>query len=67
MPPSHIAYIVTEGTGGPDSRANWREVGAVWPHKNGNGFALVIHPQLSVAGRLVCTERRERPAREESR
>jgi len=61
VPPSHIAYVVTEPNGGgPDSRAIWREVGAVWPHKRGSGFDLVIHPQLSVSGRIVCTERKER-------
>lgn len=68
MSPSHIAYIVTEANGGgPDSRANWREVGALWPHKKGTGFDLILHPQISVCGRVVITERRERPAREESR
>ena len=35
----------------------WRRVGAVWPHsKGGGGFDLVIDDQLSVTGRIVCTE-----------
>ena len=60
--PSHIAYVVTEPKGeGTDRKAIWREVGAVWPHRNGNGFDLVIHDQLAVSGRIVCTERREKP------
>jgi hypothetical protein len=37
-----------------------REVGAVWPHKNGSGFDLVIVDQLNVSGRIVCTERKEK-------
>ena len=61
MLPSHIAYVVTDPPGdAPDSRAIWREIGAVWPHKNGHGFDVVIHAQISVSGRIVCTERRER-------
>jgi hypothetical protein len=57
--PSHIAYVVTDPKeeGG---KATWREVGAVWKHRNGTGFDLVVHDQLAVSGRIVCTERRER-------
>jgi hypothetical protein len=61
MLPSHIAYTVTEpANGGPDSRATWREVGALFPQKSGKGWLLVIHPQISVSGRVVVTERREK-------
>ena len=42
MRPQFIAYVVTNSNGGPDSRAIWREIGTVWPHRNGNGFDLVI-------------------------
>jgi hypothetical protein len=41
-----------------------REVGAVWPHKNGTGFDLVLVDQISVSGRIVCTERKEKAAGE---
>jgi hypothetical protein len=58
--PSHIAYVVADPKQGTDRKANWREVGAVWPHKNGNGFDLVVHDQLAVSGRIVCTERKEK-------
>lgn len=58
--PSHIAYVVSkQNQAGRDDI--WRQVGAVWPHKNGNGFDLVIHEQVSVAGRIVCTERKDKP------
>ena len=63
-PPSHIAYVVTDPEEGSDRKAIWREVGAVWQHKNGTGFDLLIHDQISVSGRIVCTERRERQAGE---
>lgn len=60
--PTHIAYVVTEPKEGSDKKAIWREVGAIWPHKNGSGFDLVVIDQLSVSGRIVCTERKEKAA-----
>jgi len=33
---------------------------AVWPHTKGNGFDLVIADQVSVTGRIVCTERKDK-------
>ena len=56
--PTHSAYIVTEAKGGPDQKGFWHEVGAVWPHKNGEGFDMVIPAGLSVTGRIVCTKRK---------
>jgi len=60
--PSHRAFVVTEGNG-PD-RATWHDVGALWPNKNGKGWLLVIHPGISVSGRVVIVERKdkEKPA-----
>jgi len=58
--PTHIAYVVIE----PNRRGQksiWRRVGSVWPHENGNGFDLMVDDQISVAGRIVCTEPKERP------
>ncbi|MDS4055362.1 hypothetical protein [Accumulibacter sp.] len=53
--PTHRAYIVqepkTEG-----GKARWIEIGKVWPHKNGNGFDLIIPKGLSVTGRIICIE-----------
>jgi hypothetical protein len=59
--PSHTAYVVAETREGAQKKAFWREVGSVWPHKNGAGFDLVIFDQLAVSGRIVCTERKEKP------
>jgi hypothetical protein len=58
--PTHIAYVVTEPKEASGKKAVWHEVGAVWPHEKGNGFDVVIHKQVSVAGRIVCTERKEK-------
>jgi hypothetical protein len=64
--PSHIAYVVTETGTGRDKKAFWREVGSVWPHKNGGGFDLLIHDQLAVSGRIIITERKDRAAAEQA-
>ncbi len=37
-------------------KPHWLEVGAVWPHKNGTGFDLVIPKGLAVSGRIICVE-----------
>ena len=60
--PSHTAYIVTEPKEGTDRKAQWHEIGVIWPHRNGNGFDLVIPAGLSGSGRSVCTERKDPPA-----
>jgi hypothetical protein len=62
--PTHTAFIVKDPKEGTDQKAMWREVGAVWPHKKGNGFDVVLFEQLSVSGRIVCTERKEKQAAE---
>ena len=59
--PTHIAYVVTNPKEGSEKEAVWNRVGAIWPHKNGNGFDLVLFDQLSVSGRIVCTERKDKP------
>jgi hypothetical protein len=52
--PTHTVYIVTEPKEGSDRKALWHPVGAIWPHKNGEGFDIVIPAGLSVTGRIVC-------------
>jgi|HubBroStandDraft_6_1064221.scaffolds.fasta_scaffold1532620_1 hypothetical protein len=58
--PTHIAYVVIPPKEGSDKKSVWREIGGVWPHTKGNGFDLVIADQLSVSGRIVCTERKDK-------
>jgi hypothetical protein len=57
--PTHTAYVVIKPREGSDRKATWHEVGAVWPHKSGNGFDLVIPEGVSLSGRIVITERRQ--------
>ncbi len=54
--PTHTAYVVVEPKEGSDRKAQWHKIGAIWPHKNGKGFDLVIPAGLSVSGRIVCTK-----------
>jgi len=57
--PTHTAYVVTDPPQNSDRKPKWREVGAIWPHKNGNGFDLVVFDQMAVSGRIVCMERKD--------
>lgn len=52
--PTCNAYIVENPPEGSDRKARWVGVGAVWPHKNGNGFDLLIPTGMAVSGRIVC-------------
>ena len=36
--PSHRVYAVTKN----GERSNWREIGAAWSHKDGEGFSLKL-------------------------
>jgi hypothetical protein len=58
--PTHTAFIVINPKEGSDKKPIWHEVGAIWPHKNGKGFDLVIPEGISVAGRIVCVERKDK-------
>lgn len=33
---------------------------AIWPNKNGKGFLLVVQPGISISGRVVIIERKEK-------
>src|ERR1700690_801777 len=57
--PTHTAYVVTEPKEGSERKGQWPPVGAVGPHRNGIGFDLVIPAGISVAGRIVCVERKD--------
>ena len=61
--PTHHAYVVSTPKS-EDAKAIWTRIGSVFPHKNGNGFDIVIREGLSVSGRIVCTEPKEKEAEE---
>jgi hypothetical protein len=59
MRPSHTAWVVKNGREGSNEKSQWHPVGAVWMHKSGGGFDLVLADQISVSGRIVCVVRKE--------
>jgi hypothetical protein len=56
--PTHTAYVVISPKEGSDRKATWHEVGALWPHKSGKGFDLVIPEGICLSGRIVVRERK---------
>jgi hypothetical protein len=59
-----VGDMVRSGIFERAERVGRRRVGAVWPHpKGGGGFDLVIDDQLSVSGRIVCTEPKDEEPR----
>lgn len=47
-PPTHTLFVVT----GDGEKKRWTEIGAAWPHKDGEGFSLSLEA-LPANGRLV--------------
>jgi len=62
--PSHRAFVVTEAKKGTEQKSFFHEVGVVWPHKSGKGFDIVIHDGISVGGRIVCIEPKDKEVTE---
>jgi hypothetical protein len=58
--PTHSAFVVVDPPEGSDrnAKARWHEIGAVWTHRDGDGFDVLIRPGISISGRLVIRERR---------
>jgi hypothetical protein len=55
--PTHRLYIVS-GTG---RTASWREIGAAWPNRDGEGYSVTCNA-MPLTGRIVMrtiTERRQ--------
>lgn len=60
--PTHRLYVVT----GSGESANWTQIGAAWPNKDGNGFTLTFEA-LPLSGRVVMRVITEKAAEEEGR
>jgi hypothetical protein len=60
MRPTHTAWVVKSAREGSNEKSRWVEIGAIFPHKSGAGFDLVISDQLAISGRIVCVARKER-------
>ena len=56
--PTHIAYHVRDREG---QKAIFTRIGEAWPHKDGNGFNILIH-SVPLDGRVtlrVASEKKE--------
>jgi len=51
--PTHRIYSVTKNG---DSKANWQEIGAAWPHKDGKGFNLTFAARPLDGAQIVLRE-----------
>ena len=60
--PTHRAYSVIRREGQDDY---WLNLGVVFPHKDGNGFNLILQA-LPLDGKIVCREITEEAAEEGS-
>jgi hypothetical protein len=58
--PSHRAYSVIKREGQDDY---WLNLGLVFPHKDGNGFNIILQA-LPLDGKIVCREIGEEDAGE---
>jgi len=60
--PTHRAYSVIKREGQDDY---WLNLGLAFPHKDGNGFNIILQA-LPIDGKIVCREITEEDAAEES-
>jgi hypothetical protein len=51
--PTYRIYSVTKNG---DSKANWQEIGAAWPHKDGKGFNLTFTARPLDGAQIVLRE-----------
>lgn len=56
--PTHRAYCV-EGEG---AKANWREIGALWAHRDGKGFSFKLDLIPVNGGDIVIRQNEPKPA-----
>jgi len=56
--PSHRAYAVENFSVGDEEKANWAEIGAAWPHKDGKGLDLNLK-LMPLNGRVVLRENKD--------
>lgn len=54
--PTHRVYAVIKREGA--DKANWTEIGAAWPHKDGKGFNLKLDLIPLAAAEIVIREPR---------
>ncbi len=63
--PTHTAYYVKdlEEKDGMPARGVWREIGAAWPNKDGDGYTIILEA-FPASGKVIIRKRKEKPAEE---
>lgn len=59
--PAFIAYSVREYEAGGEQKSHWAQIGAMWGHKNGDGFSLQLDA-VPLDGRIVLRQPKEKEA-----
>lgn len=54
--PTHRAYTTQERAG--REKPAWKEIGAIWQHKDGHGFDIILFA-LPLDGRIIAREIRD--------
>jgi hypothetical protein len=57
--PTFIACSVTDYTAGTEKKSKWREVGAAFAHKDGEGFDIVLEA-FPVSGKVTLRKPKEK-------
>jgi hypothetical protein len=59
--PEYKAFTVKDIGKGDEKKGRWLEIGAAWPHKDGEGFDLTLDA-LPVDGRIVLRKPTPKPS-----
>lgn len=51
--PTHTAYSVRNY--GTEGKSDWKPLGKAWPHKDGNGFDVIVE-SVPLNGRIVLRD-----------
>ncbi|WP_296200931.1 hypothetical protein [uncultured Hyphomicrobium sp.] len=54
--PTHNVYVIQ----GDDKSEHWTKIGAAWPHKDGQGFGLVLDALPAGNGRMALRLKTEK-------
>jgi hypothetical protein len=58
--PTHNVYVIQ----GEGKKEHWTKIGAAWPHKDGQGFSLMLDALPAGNGRMALRLKTEKDAEE---
>lgn len=60
----YIAYVTQEVTKGKEVKTYWNRVGVAFNHEKNDGLTIIITPGISVTGKIVLLEPKDKEVRE---